>query len=755
MVTALIVAGPVGLSTCPQAWAQMGLGFTKIADTTSASPSGGTFGTFGRPVIDGDTVVFWNFNATQEGIYKYSGGTLSTVADRNTAMPNTTNGKFTHFNQPSLSGDHISFSAEWVINTVLAQTGVYSAGPGGILRVADRTTEIPSGGGQTFNSFDSITSVFNDSTTFYGGGVSYWGVYKGSGGTLSFLVGATTAIPGGAGNFTGTVGSSLEGDTLVFKGIGANSQQGIYLFNGGSVSRIADKSTQVPGASVNFMEFGFPTRSGDQTVFMATGTDSYYGIYRHDGIGLVTVIDRTTPVPSAKSGTFAGQIDGPISGETRVPVDSSGNVVFGGGGAFNGGYFVYTASTGTIALLMRANASIDDHQISAIYFSEQAISGRKIAMRADFSGVSGIYLAEISSFARNVSGLWDTAANWSFNAVPGLGSSTLITPGVNVTGPSAATTVRSLEVISYVVDPSVLTLQASGPLTATEGVRVNINGILAGSGSLLAGTGKSVIVRGSPAGVATLSPGGSAVGTIDISGKLVLGENSDFRVDLNTDGQCDVVHVTGDVDLSSSLGKRIVFVTPPTGASGSDYTFFTYTGTRTGTFNPTSVPQGYAIDYTVPGQVILKAPPVTDADHDGILDSWELAQAGDLTTLSATGDADDDGSPDVSEYIADTDPLDSTQFLQITAFHFEPFIEVPDPEEPDQEPFEEVEISVTWDGRAACRYAIETASSPSGPWVVENDGIETGNAIANQQFTLSPIPAELFVRIIASRPVLP
>src|SRR6188472_2962073 len=108
----LILAGTFGLSACPPAWAQAGLGFTKIADNSTAMPGdGGNFGTFGRPVIDGGTVVFWNFTATQEGIYKYAGGTLSAVANRSTAMPNTT-GNFTHFSQPSLSGDHIAFGGE-------------------------------------------------------------------------------------------------------------------------------------------------------------------------------------------------------------------------------------------------------------------------------------------------------------------------------------------------------------------------------------------------------------------------------------------------------------------------------------------------------------------------------------------------------------------------------------------------------------------------------------------------------------------
>lgn len=48
---------------------------------------------------------------------------------------------------------------------------------------------------------------------------------------------------------------------------------------------------------------------------------------------------------------------------------------------------------------------------------------------------------------------------------------------------------------------------------------------------------------------------------------------------------------------------------------------------------------------------------ITDSDGDGISDAWERERAGNLPTLTANGDADADGVPDKSEYIADTNPL--------------------------------------------------------------------------------------------------
>jgi hypothetical protein len=56
-----------------------------------------------------------------------------------------------------------------------------------------------------------------------------------------------------------------------------------------------------------------------------------------------------------------------------------------------------------------------------------------------------------------------------------------------------------------------------------------------------------------------------------------------------------------------------------------------------------------------------------DSDGDGIPDAWEYLHAGNLTAMNATTESDGDGVLDVAEYVADTDPFDATEFLQITA----------------------------------------------------------------------------------------
>jgi hypothetical protein len=64
-----------------------------------------------------------------------------------------------------------------------------------------------------------------------------------------------------------------------------------------------------------------------------------------------------------------------------------------------------------------------------------------------------------------------------------------------------------------------------------------------------------------------------------------------------------------------------------------------------------------------------------DDDHDGLPDSWELAYATSLASLSPAGDHDGDGVSDGDERLAGTDPFDSASRFQIREMH--PDVSVP------------------------------------------------------------------------------
>ena len=57
---------------------------------------------------------------------------------------------------------------------------------------------------------------------------------------------------------------------------------------------------------------------------------------------------------------------------------------------------------------------------------------------------------------------------------------------------------------------------------------------------------------------------------------------------------------------------------------------------------------------------------IPDTDGDGISDAFEMAYAGNLTTLGANHDQDNDGFSDVDEYESMTNPFDPSNFFRVT-----------------------------------------------------------------------------------------
>lgn len=90
-----------------------------------------------------------------------------------------------------------------------------------------------------------------------------------------------------------------------------------------------------------------------------------------------------------------------------------------------------------------------------------------------------------------------------------------------------------------------------------------------------------------------------------------------------------------------------------------------------------------------------------DTDGDGILDSWEIAQFGNLTTATATSDTDGDGSSDRSEFLAGTDPKDPASSLRITSVVRSA----------------NGDVTLTWPSTAGKTYRLTTSTTlQSGSW---------------------------------------
>ena len=281
----------------------------KVADLTSAIPNGaGTFATFagtgglaGVPSISGGTTAFFGADsAWNEGIYTGDGvHPLQVVADTTTAIPGGS-GNFTAFTgnwaypgNPYISGQTVIFHGYGSAG----QQGIYAGFPNQPIRVvADTHANIPSGSGM-FTTFTTSSGVplgggmDGDKLVYWAGGASgQQGIYQfpadPTSGSPVRIADLNTAMPGGSGNFTDFVGDAsapvgpmIYDDNIAFRGSGAGGRIGVYASLAGTLVKVADSTTPIPGGMGMFSDFQAVSLSGDVVAVAATGPGGQMGIY--------------------------------------------------------------------------------------------------------------------------------------------------------------------------------------------------------------------------------------------------------------------------------------------------------------------------------------------------------------------------------------------------------------------------------------------------------------------------------------------
>jgi hypothetical protein len=124
--------------------------------------------------------------------------------------------------------------------------------------------------------------------------------------TSTCVAGTNSGIPGGSGNYTNLPSAaSLSGSNVAFFGAGAGGQQGIYARSSGVLARVADTNTAIPGGSGNFITFSPPSPitppnpiiSGDNVAFFGSGSGNQQGVYAKISGSLTKVADTNTAIP--------------------------------------------------------------------------------------------------------------------------------------------------------------------------------------------------------------------------------------------------------------------------------------------------------------------------------------------------------------------------------------------------------------------------------------------------------------------------
>lgn len=180
-------------------------------------------------------------------------------------------------------------------------------------------------------------------------------------------------------------------------------------------------------------------------------------------------------------------------------------------------------------------------------------------------------------------------------------------------------------------------LAINGSLNAASAVLVG--GAVASGSPTLCGTGTvpgSVTIAAADGGAAgRVNPGAvGAIGTLNVGPTTIAGT---LAVDLNATTS-DVLAVTGNLDLNGS-SLAVNALAEPTANS---YTLITYTGNLSGALTVQgSLPVGYTLDYSTPGQVNLVQQPA--AGYDAWANTNQISGG-------AGGDHDGDGIPNLVEY---------------------------------------------------------------------------------------------------------
>ena len=244
------------------------------------------------------------------------------------------------------------FAAAALLSTIWLLPTECSAGIT-FTKVADTSTLIPDGSG-SFASLGSA-SIDNGRVVFVGSGASgQTGIYEYSNGQLSMRVNQDTPIPGGTGGFTKFDIPSLDGADIAFRAEGTSKQAGVYMQYDGSLVKIADKNTQIPGTKSNFnisapvasLNTGDVVLKGGQVLFQDGG------VYLGTSSGITVIASRATGTPIP---------DQPYSfnvfGFDFSPDFSGDAVVFPGRFAdfnsdfFTDGLFHWSANTGIQSVL--------------------------------------------------------------------------------------------------------------------------------------------------------------------------------------------------------------------------------------------------------------------------------------------------------------------------------------------------------------------------------------------------------------------
>ncbi|MGC1273966.1 MAG: PEP-CTERM sorting domain-containing protein [Planctomycetaceae bacterium] len=288
---------------------------TRIADTSTSLPGGGSIDTYLSADVNGGTVAVEGFlNPAGEGIYTIVGGNVTTIVDTNTLAPGTTS-NFDRFSSPQLAADGtVVFQGDTDQFSTTGFQGIYTGTGGALTTVVDSSDAMPNSTG-TFSQIRP-PSVSDDGTIAFGAtgtethpdAGNFSGVYTSLNGVLSVVADATTLTPDGTEFllfdsaltpiWEDTVGfvayDLLDADTL---------RQALWISRAGTLYEILTIATaqigspfvgeMFDGRQLELIFLSPDSIEGDTIAFTAAFTNGDWGVYT------ATIEPAAVPEPSS------------------------------------------------------------------------------------------------------------------------------------------------------------------------------------------------------------------------------------------------------------------------------------------------------------------------------------------------------------------------------------------------------------------------------------------------------------------------
>ena len=277
---------------------------SSVALSGEPRPGGGNF-QFDNPfpVVRRGVVAFRGEGAdlrVNTGLYTSRlGQPVQRVVDEASPVP-TLGGTFQYARQPHWleSGELIFFGL-----STTGDSGLFSYANGASSLLAGPETPRPQGG-IGLQGF-GIIEVRGESVVFLAAEVedfNRFGLYRLDENGLALVASTDTDVPDDGTRFSAFNRPAIGNEIVAFRGWNSSSprQRGIYSYEAGALSTIADFSTSVPGTSSTFIDLGSEVDVRDGSVLFSgtylNGTFPHVGLFEWQNGATRAVVDGLTPI---------------------------------------------------------------------------------------------------------------------------------------------------------------------------------------------------------------------------------------------------------------------------------------------------------------------------------------------------------------------------------------------------------------------------------------------------------------------------